>query len=48
MILVTDLSSGHGVDVPETYVLTFRGRRVAEVREYRTKEEAFEAVGLKE
>jgi ketosteroid isomerase-like protein len=39
-------SSGVEVDVPETYVLTFRGEKVAEVREYRTKEEALEAVGL--
>jgi hypothetical protein len=38
--LVADL------DVPETLVFTFRGGKVAEVREYRTTEEALGAVGL--
>ena len=41
-------ASGVAVEVPETYVLTFRGGRIIEVREYRTKREALEAVGLRE
>jgi ketosteroid isomerase-like protein len=41
-------SSGAEVDVPETWVFTFRGEKVAEVREYRTIGEALEAVDLPE
>jgi ketosteroid isomerase-like protein len=39
-------SSGAEVEVPETWVFTFRGKKVAAVREYRTTAEALETLGL--
>ena len=41
-------ASGAEVEVPETYVLTFREGKIIRVAEYRTKQEALEAVGLRE
>ena len=41
-------TSGVEVEVPETWVFSFRGDKVAELREYRTTGEALEAVGLSE
>jgi ketosteroid isomerase-like protein len=38
--------SSHFVTVPDTQVLTVRDGNILEVREYRTKAEALEAVGL--
>lgn len=38
--------SNHVVTVPETQVFTVRDGRIVEVREYRTKAEALESVGL--
>ena len=36
------------VEVPETQVYTVHGDKIVDVREYRTKAEAMEAVGLSE
>ena len=41
-------TSGAEVEVSETWVFTFRGEKVAEVREYRTTEEALATVGPSE
>ncbi len=40
--------SGAEVDEPYVFVVTWRNDRALEVHEYRTKEEALEAVGLRE
>jgi uncharacterized protein len=41
-------SSGNDITAPETWVFWSRGGRISEVREYRHKVEALEAVGLSE
>jgi ketosteroid isomerase-like protein len=40
--------SGVELEAEETYLYELRGHKVARVREYRTKREALEAVGLSE
>jgi ketosteroid isomerase-like protein len=46
--LLRGRASGVELEVPETWVFTFRGEKVQEVREYRTTEEALRVVGLEE
>jgi uncharacterized protein len=41
-------SSGTDITAPETWIFSLRDGRICEVREYRRKAEALEAVGLSE
>jgi ketosteroid isomerase-like protein len=41
-------SSGNDITAPETWVFSLRDGKICEVREYRRKTEALEAVGLSE
>ena len=41
-------SSGNDITAPETWVFSLRDGKICEVREYRRKSEALEAVGLVE
>ena len=46
--VVRGKGSGVPVEIRETYVFRVVGGKVTEVREFRTKQEALEAVGLRE
>jgi ketosteroid isomerase-like protein len=48
MFRARERSSGNDITGPETWVFFLRNGRIREVREYRRKTEAFEALGLSE
>jgi hypothetical protein len=47
-VRVKGRQSGVELEAEETYVYELRGNKVVRVREYRTKREALEALGLSE